>query len=807
MIEYVGERLWAGYLGNTFVILAFVAALLATVSYALGAIKGDKNHSWRKIARSAFFVHTFSAIGIVVTLLIMLANNMFEYHYIWQHSNSDMQMRYIFSAFWEGQEGSTILWVFWHSIVGLILLYTAKKWEYRVMAVFSSAQVMLLTMILGVFIFEKQFGSNPFTMLLRHHPDFANLPFLQNPNYIQTIDGSGLNPLLKNYWMTIHPPTLFLGFALTLVPFSYAVASLWKGSYKKWVKPTIPWAYAGVGVLGLGILMGGAWAYESLSFGGFWAWDPVENASLVPWLTLVGGAHLLLIQRNKGASLVWSFILLILTFFMILYSTFLTKSGVLGDTSVHAFTDLGLSGQLVFYFAFYGILGFGLLIYRLKDIPRKKEEDSLWSREFWMFVGALILLLAGFQITFSTSIPVWNKLFGTEMAPPADPIEHYNSFQLPFAIVIAFVIGFTQYLNYRKTNFRNFISKVLRDVIIGLAFTIAIGLGMGMKDPLLLLLLFATLFALAANVDYLFRSTRIQRVKSGSAIAHIGFLLVLMGALISNGNKEIISENTSQYDLKSLDTNYSNKENILLMLDDTMEMAQYNVVFRGKEKEGIHVHYNVDYLDKETNEKKFTLRPFVQLNERMGNVAEPSTRHYWNKDIFTYIKYAELEDRKEPQSDSYEEPQEFKVSIGDTIYANSAIFVFDTLKVVQNKELRDSLELHNHDLLVKAELTAFDFDTKSHKLETYFGTRGSKIVTIPDVDDNLYVKVDLFNIDPDEEQMEFRIFEKKNKIKEFIIMQAMIFPYINILWIGAILMVIGTVIAIVSRLVKKRKSS
>ena len=211
--------------------------------------------------------------------------------------------------------------------------------------------------------------------------------------------------------MTIHPPTLFLGFASTLVPFSYAIAALLRKDYKSWINSALAWSFFSVGILGVGILMGGAWAYEALSFGGFWAWDPVENTSLVPWLTMAAGAHLLLIQRNKGGVMPSALFLLILTFLLILYSTFLTRSGVLGDSSVHAFVDLGLSGQLLIYLLFFTIGALGLLLIRYRGLPKKEKEDRMDSREFWMFIGALTLLISGLQITLSTSYPVFNKLF------------------------------------------------------------------------------------------------------------------------------------------------------------------------------------------------------------------------------------------------------------------------------------------------------------------------------------------------------------------------------------------------------------
>nr|MBA3898661.1 cytochrome c biogenesis protein CcsA [Bacteroidota bacterium] len=349
-IEYIGEQLLPGQIGNFFILLSFVSALTAAVYYFLST-REPLNFSYKKLARISFGAHAVSVFGIIGTMFYLLLNHRFEYHYIWQHSSMALPFKYVLSCFWEGQEGSFLLWTFWHVVLGIILIRIAKTWEAPVMATFSLVQVFLASMLLGTYFFGYKLGSNPF-QLLREHPDMIGLPFLQNPNYLSMIDGRGLNPLLQNYWMTIHPPVLFLGFAATLVPFSYAIAGLWTKKYTEWLKPAIPWTFFGVMIFGTGILMGGAWAYESLTFGGFWAWDPVENASLVPWLTLLGAAHVMVIHKNKGTSLFTTFFLTLISFILVLYSTFLTRSGVLGDTSVHSFTDMGMSGQLLVYLLF-----------------------------------------------------------------------------------------------------------------------------------------------------------------------------------------------------------------------------------------------------------------------------------------------------------------------------------------------------------------------------------------------------------------------------------------------------------------------
>ncbi|MCE3259375.1 MAG: cytochrome c biosis factor, partial [Bacteroidetes bacterium] len=510
-IQNIGERLWAGHIGHAFVILSFVAALLSFLTYFLSA----KNQDFLKLARFSFNLHGFSVIGIAGTLFFMLFNHYFEYQYVYQHSNREMDMKYILSCFWEGQEGSFLLWTFWNIVLGWILKRQLKggEWEAPVMTMFALVQVFLASMLLGIYVFGHKIGSNPF-LLLREHPDFSNLPFLNIPNYLSKIDGRGLNPLLMNYWMTIHPPTLFLGFASTLVPFAFAIAALWNKQHQKWQVIALPWTYFGILVLGVGILMGGAWAYEALSFGGFWAWDPVENSSLVPWLVLVAAGHTMIINKNKGGSLFTTHFLAIGGFLMVLYSTFLTRSGVLGNASVHAFTDLGMTGQLVLYVLTFIFISVALLIeeslfkvsyivvsllllffavlYGYKKIllmvwlggsvivtgisyvkyfPKEKDEEELFSREFWMFLGALVLLLSGLIITYFTSIPVLNKLFSTDYAPKKVPV--YNTWITPFAILLMILIGAALFLKFKKTDPKTFLKRISYPFILAVVFGLA----------------------------------------------------------------------------------------------------------------------------------------------------------------------------------------------------------------------------------------------------------------------------------------------------------------------------------------------
>lgn len=798
-MEYIGEHLLAGQVGNLFVAISVAFGLLSTISYFLAENQNDAH--WKKLGRISFWAHSAGIIGVVSTLFLMIFNQYFEYHYVWQHSSSDMPLRYIFSCFWEGQEGSFILWMFWHVLLGNILIFVAKRWESSVMTVFSSVNLILSTMILGIYVLDYKLGSNPFSVLLREHPDFSGLPLFLDAHYAQNLDGRGLNPLLQNYWMTIHPPTLFLGFASTLVPFAFAIGGLWKKEYIEWIKPAIPWTYFGIGVLGIGILMGGAWAYEALSFGGFWAWDPVENASLVPWLTMVAAGHLMLIQRNKGTSVLSLFVFTALTFILVLYSTFLTRSGVLGDSSVHAFTDLGMSGQLLFYLLFYTALSIVLIVINARKFPNADKEESVWSREFWMFVGSIFLFISAFQIIFSTSFPVINKIFGTNFAQSAERLAYYNKWQLPLAIIISLVLAVSQFLKYKNTKPSELFKNLALSFIISIALTIVLSIGFEIKQILIILMIFSAALAVTANIDYWVRilSGKIRLI--GSSVAHVGFGLILMGAVISTSQSDVISENTSMYDVSILGEDFTNSENILMMKDDTLMMGDYFVSYRGKRKEGLYIHYTVDYMQANTNgelENVFTLYPFVQLNPRMGNVAEPYTKHYLDRDVYTHITYAELEERNEESK-----IEEHNVQLGDTIFAKNTFLVLDSLNRAPEKVAKG---LKDDDLALGAVFKVFDVNTKSHYLEPLFVIRDRKFsFSVNDSIPDLGLKIAFKGIDPETASFKFELEESKPKYNEFIVMKAIVFPGINILWIGIILMGIGTFLAVYYRI--KRKTS
>jgi len=461
-MEYIGEHLLPGRFGHLCVVLSFVAALLAAVSYFFATNRRalPESEGWKTLGRLGFVVHGVATFGVIISLFYILTSKMYEYQYAWANVSDDLPFKYVFSAFWKEQQGSFLLWSFWNIFLGLVLIVRSGKWEGPVMAVIALSEAIIGSMILGLYFGDFRLGVSPFELLR----DTMDAPIFQQADYLAKVKGNGLNPLLQNYWMTIHPPTLFLGFASTIVPFGFAIAGLWMREHKEWLKPALNWSLFSGAILGTGILMGGAWAYEALSFAGYWAWDPVENTSLVPWLTLVAGIHTNLVARSTGYSIKSTYGFYLVSFLLILYSTYLTRSGILGDTSAHAFTEMGLGFQLLLFIGSFSLLALILYLSRVKGIPTIKEEERFNTREFWMFMGSLVLLFSAILMTGATSLPVFNKvvqLFDPtyEGAALKDPVEHHNRYQMWIAVFMAVLSAVAQWLRYSESNWSAWAKK------------------------------------------------------------------------------------------------------------------------------------------------------------------------------------------------------------------------------------------------------------------------------------------------------------------------------------------------------------
>lgn len=740
-----------GFIGELFAALSFAGALIAAPSLLFaGTRQGLEVKSWRNIGKTAFYVHGLSVVGIIATIFYLIVTQQYQYHYVWSHSSNELPVSYMISCFWEGQEGSFLLWTFWHAVLGsIILLFANRKWRDVVGGVIASVNLVLASMILGIYvpgvgtlllsalaivlpaaylayryiqkkddlhsrglvhiaglaiavislllifsnkggafstakigefftlsglpyllaffllvgygiyvvyqitvassrqekkaldakeifsaiallfvgfmaltteIASAKMGSSPFLLL---RDAFPGAPiFTSNPDYAP-VNGNGLNPLLQNYWMVIHPPTLFLGFSSTVVPFAFVMGGLMTGRYTEWIRPAVPWLIFSVMILGIGIIMGGYWAYETLNFGGYWNWDPVENSSFVPWIAGIATLHALVAYRKSKAFLKLTMILCCTTFLLVLYSTFLTRSGILGDTSVHTFTDLGLSGQLILLMAIYLIWMVATFASHWSLIPIARRTIQIKSSEFVLFLGVFALLSVGIIITIATSIPVFNSVLGTNFAVVKDPSFFYYRWIIWFTIALAILSGLGQFMYWRRVGNKKLSKALLRPYLMGLGIAVAIITSIifftdwdfvyenryrewseladlsGNAFTKMFryvrlaffiftdeILLFSALFMIFANLDVminLMSKKRKTRMVTGGSIAHIGFALMLLGFLFSSGYDQVISKNLNPAELAALPED-ARIDNVLLEKNRPKEIRGYQVTYLGKKE-------------------------------------------------------------------------------------------------------------------------------------------------------------------------------------------------------------------------------
>ncbi|MEY2828198.1 MAG: hypothetical protein RIQ33_56 [Bacteroidota bacterium] len=793
---FEGEHLLPGQLGHLGVIIIFVASLISSISYFFSVQKKEETEqiSFLKLGRISFLIMALGVLTTFFSLFYIIYNHLFEYHYAWRHSSLELPVHYMISCFWEGQEGSFLLWMLWQMILGLILIKTSKKWEAPVLTVIAASQFFLASMLLGIYIFDYKLGSNPFTLL---RDVMNNAPIFKMPNYLTMVtDGNGLNPLLQNYWMVIHPPVLFLGFASTVVPFAYAIAGWWKKDFDGWTKAVWGWAlFSGV-ALTTGIMMGAAWAYEALSFGGYWAWDPVENASIMPWITLIAGLHTLLAYRHSGHAQKASYVLLSLSFLLVLYASFLTRSGILGESSVHAFTDLGLGGQLVFNIIAFIIPFIILFIVRYKNVVEPNKEENTNSREFWLFIGALVLLVSLFQITFTTSIPVFNKLLGTNWAPPAKPVEHYNKIQIWIAILLTLLSAFVQFLRYKNSDLKQFSQQIMVPTIASLFMAGASIWYFEISVIAYWLMIWAAIFSILMNAKFVFK-LKSNVLNWGGSIAHIGFGLMMVGVLISSYKQSVITSNSPTSGLmgKGFDETMK-QENMLLMKNTPEKLKGYEVTYIGDSTAEPNTYYKVKYVKRNADSsvaESFYLYPNVQENKKMGTVNNPSTRHYFTKDIYTIVT-ATADKKKADAPIDEKQFNYFRVQKGDTIKLKNSSLLFET---ITNEVLRKDIVLDDNDVVASVRCKVFT-SNRSFNAEPLYVIRHSSALPVEDKVNDLGVRIFVKQIIPSENKIELGIAETE-PVVDYIALKAMEFPFINLLWMGTIIVIIGFIVSILKR--------
>lgn len=375
----------------------------------------------KKIIRLASIASALFTTLASLALWKSIFDDDFSIAYVASYSSRELPTLYKISAFWAGQQGSFLLWLLFHSIAGLVLTLrsTDEKQSKATLAAYFFLQTMLTVLVLSKSPFE------------------ASKAIVSN--------GVGLNPLLQDFWMAIHPPIIFLGYSLLAVPLSMSIGTLlidprsraWLESARKWT--LIAWS-----LLGAGIFVGGYWAYKVLGWGGYWGWDPVENSSLVPWLLSAVLLHLINLSKSKPAVLVVTHVAAIFTYSLVLYGTFLTRSGLLGDFSVHSFAGTSIGLTIAFANAVVLIGGLALLTLKAKELPEGRMYDSFGERAFPILLGMLVLIFVAALVWIGMSMPLLSQLVG---APAAVDTSFYVKTTTPlgFAIAALIIATFAKY--------------------------------------------------------------------------------------------------------------------------------------------------------------------------------------------------------------------------------------------------------------------------------------------------------------------------------------------------------------------------
>lgn len=478
----------------------------------------------QKFAKYGYFGGIITIILSSIYLLFNIFSHNFQIAYVWSYSSKKLPFFLLLSSFYAGQEGSFLLWSLWLSLIGLIFYNFVKKNNLNGLPLSFFSLILLFIVIILIF-------KSPFADIWEAFPE-GNIPKDFMPP-----DGRGLNPVLENYWIAIHPPILFLGYSLLTIPFILAISGWIQRDYNNWANYSTTWALLGAGILGLGIMLGGFWAYETLGWGGYWGWDPVENSSLVPWLFITIFVHTTILQKSSKGLLRTNYIFSSLAFLSVLYATYLTRSGVLSDTSVHSFVDPGkvVNALLILFISVISLISLIVFFVRFKETKIPRNNFAYSSREFFLILGSLTLFIASLVILLGTSLPIFQGWIGLKKVA-LDP-SFYNQWMLPIAILILLLNAVSIVLTWKESNLSLIAKKYFIDFVISLLVSI-IFLFFIKGNLSNTLLVFSAFFSLLINSRKIWQKFRKRSLRIGAFVSHLGIAFLIIGSLTSGGFQE-----------------------------------------------------------------------------------------------------------------------------------------------------------------------------------------------------------------------------------------------------------------------------
>ena len=511
--------------GSICLFLSFVISVYTLFASLVGAKtrKREFTNSAENGALAVFILLTIASGSLIHALL----TRDFSLKYVASNISRDLSTLYSITAFWAGQAGSLLLWAWILSIyTALVVLLNRRKSRELMPYVLAS-----LAAISSFFIYLVAFVESP----------FEKLPFAPD-------DGRGLNPLLQNPYMAIHPLTLYFGYVGVTVPFAFAMGALLSGRLgDEWIRNSRKWTILAWTFLGIGLLLGARWAYLELGWGGYWAWDPVENAAFMPWLTATAFLHSVMIQEKKGMLKKWNMALIIITFFLALFGTFITRSGII--SSVHSFAQSNIGPFFLSFIGFILIFSFGMFTLRLDQLKSENRYDSILSRESAFLFNNLIFLAAAFSVFLGTIFPIVSEAIKGEKILVGPP--YFNRVNVPMGLILILLMGIGPLISWRKASQENLIKNFFYPSILGILTAVVLFL-VGIREAVALISFGLCAFVAATIFIEFYRGTKVRakrgenyllalyhlisrnRRRYGGYIVHVGVILIVIGITASS---------------------------------------------------------------------------------------------------------------------------------------------------------------------------------------------------------------------------------------------------------------------------------
>jgi len=728
-------------IGNFFIIFSLI---LSATSIFLYLFKKDNEKLNSNYGPSpADYAYLLTSLLLFFSLIMLtqaFINYDFRFSYVFFNSDKSLPFLYRISAVWAGKEGSFLLWAFIQNILGVIVLFKEKENKKNIMAVIIAAQILFLIILLV---------ESPFKYIWDMYPKQFQ------PGQIP-MDGQGMTALLVNPWMVIHPPILFLGYASATIPFAYLINSLITKDFSLWIKKSYKWLLFSMTTLGLGIFLGGYWSYVVLGWGGYWGWDPVENSSLIPWLISVALMHGMLLQKRKQILAKTNILLGISYIILIYYSTFLTRSGILSNFSVHSFGDSTLSTYLVSFILIYLLVSLYLFFTNFKDIKSNKLNEKLLTFENLTLAGIILLVFFAVVILIGTSMPI---LSGMVSNHPTSPTRHfYDNLSFPFGVAILLALVTATTVTYKQLlNKKNIILFAVLSLIFSFGFNF---FAFKNFEPKQLIAYVTTAIAAFVAIQSIYDLVKLKTsTVIKSRLTHIGLAIMVIGMVSSNFHSITIKKRIVQ--------------------NQKTQIGPIEATFKGDLLKKNKKYLSLDIL--ESGEKTNVELPYYIDKKQQSLYREPHIINKFSGDIYI---------TPENYISGKQESSILRIRKGETKKIGDVTVHFKKFKVLgmESKDPKLIAQLEINSKPINPEIT-FQNGQPYTKAEKFTKNRTIMLMNFKVADGLILLKVD----------------PKPNGIipPDSVIIQLSMEKYIWIVWLGTILITIGGLLTLILYLKKE----